>query len=310
MKKTLIFLYLCLAAAAGAALVSNWKGPYLGERTLWHLSRQYDAVVRNTTGTPTQTYEELLTDLGKFIKRFAPQKVTSVGYILRARLMTIQGKHAEAEREIGAALNAFAADEAIVIQLLLEQAQMYAIAGNTQGVFDTYQRIIKEHTLTRYGLQGPLILAKYFVNKRDAVRAKQAYIAAIAHYRELMKQYPDSQVEFQCRLLLAESYKFLQDWNKVLQIHKETLLKYANPDFWSRESLLYVVQSINSVTILRNKDFAAPVAIYSEFIQKYPGHPFNADLAEFIRRIRYMESQSPSAEKPLDAAAVDAVTAP
>ncbi|MCA9403813.1 MAG: hypothetical protein KC897_08525 [Candidatus Omnitrophica bacterium] len=310
MKKTLILLYTCLVLAAAAGLWFNRGGTYLAERSLWKLSREYDAIVNNTTGTPTQNYVLLLEKLDKFIRRYSPNRVVSVGYILRGRLLTVQGKYALAKQEFDEALDMFAGQEALVVQLLLEEAQMYALAGDHQGVADTYGRIIKEHALTPHGMQGPLILAKYFVQKREAARAKEAYIAAIDHYRGLITKYPESQVEFQSRLLLAESFKFLEDWDKVLELHKETLLRFAAPEFWNRQSLLYVIQSINSATILRNKDFTTPVTIYSEFIQKYPGHPFNDDLAEYIRRIQYMEARTRETGAPVDASALDNTPVP
>ncbi len=289
MKKSLIFLYGLLVLLFIGASLYGMNSEYAGEKRLWHLTRQYGTIVKNHKGTPKASYDALLARFENFIRRHPDLKATSVAYIMRARLFTIQEEHIAAVNEINRGYARFKDNEPIAIQFLLELAQMYAIQENSQGVNSTYEKIITDYPLTKYGIQGPLILAKYFVQKRDAAKAKSAYLKAIDHYKNLIKTHPDSGVEFQARVLLGESYNSLEDWEKALKIYSETLLKFANLEFWNRSSFLHITQSINTFAILRMGQFDRAIEIYQSFLDKYPEHPFTADLTRMIGKIQQMK---------------------
>lgn len=298
MKKTLLLLYGFLIVLFVGMHVLNHKNTYSAERRIWKLTRQYSAIVKNYEGTPVSKYEDLQKRFSRFIATYSPHRITAAAHVMRARLFGIQEKHAEAQQELNSALGTFKDNEAVAIQLSLERAQMYANQQDTQGVYDTYKQIIDNYPLSKYGLQGPLILAKYFVEQRDAVKAKQAYQEGIEHYKQLIEKHPETQVEFQSRILLAESYSSLEDWDKTLQMLEETLLKFANPKFWNRNSFLHVTQSINSLTILREQDYETPARIYTTFIEQHPDHPFNRDLGLIVKMIGDMQNaQKAKAEK-------------
>ena len=151
MRKTLIIL---LSILVGIYVVLSFldRGGYYGaERKIYKINRMYSAFAKDPKAVPDVQVQRILNEYQDFIDEYPDLKLASLAYVLRARVMTIQKDFDGAKNEITAMIEKFSDHPRFQVQGLIELAQINAIAGNKQGIVDSYARLIKEFPLTPEG---------------------------------------------------------------------------------------------------------------------------------------------------------------
>lgn len=68
-------------------------------------------------------------------------------------------------------------------------------------------------------------------------------------------------------------------------------MKFPDPQILTPQVMENIVKSINAISMTSLKDFDRPIKIYSDFIEKYPNHPYTPTLKIIIEKFKILKAQ-------------------
>lgn len=298
MKKTILSLIASLIIVFLALSILGSKSDYIAERSLWKINKEFTKVTKDPKTTPKLKFEEILTKYEKFIKKYPNSKLTPMAHIYIGRTYVFMKEYDKARDKFENTLKAYQDKSNFGVQILAEIGRTYSIENDLDNVIKNYDRILELYPLTELGLKTPLLIANYYAQNEKPLEAVKAFKDAIIYYKKLISENPNTIVEYKTLSFIAASYMAQKKWDEAINIYAEILMKFPNPQILAPKNLMYLTQSINTISVVQLKDFDKPIKIYEEFITKYEGHPANEPLKKIIKNLKELKEKPVNANNP------------
>jgi len=271
--------------------VLGTKGDYAAEKAIHMVNRKYAKIQQDTLATPEAEFMAVIEGYKSFLKKYPDSRLVPFAHILIGRTFAYKKDFNSARDTFERISQQYAKDRPVVAaQAIIEIAAVYALEEDTVGILKSYERLQRDFSTTEQGLKAPITYARISA-KRDPLGALRYFDNAIAHYRFVMQNNPKTVIEFKALNYIASCYMTQHKYVEARDIYTELLLTYAESEYLSAPVASLYLKTINTLSIVEMGDFDKPVAIYEQFMAKYPQHPLNNLLKTMIQGINELKKR-------------------
>ncbi|MDE2222723.1 MAG: tetratricopeptide repeat protein [Candidatus Omnitrophica bacterium] len=286
MKKVITRSVLILVVVYVVLSALSWKGEYDAERSLWNINKQMDLVSREPESTPDAAFSQLIERYRSFIKAYPHSPLAPEAYMFIAKVDLIKKNYDAARKDLAQIPVDFPNDKENIVRALAAIGETYEWQGNWNKARSQYESIIRQYPTTTVGLKLPLYIASQEA-KNEPSDVPALYTEVIRQYKNLEERYPQKEIKVEALKMLCTASLMRQDWRNSIQYAKQMM--FMN---YTDKSIGEAMLIINRVSILRMKDYDTPIAIYKEFIKKYPDHPMYAVIKRMVASIEMLKKKN------------------
>lgn len=291
MKKLLFNLFLILLIVFIVFTALDYKGTYSAERDLWKINDKFSQAAIDPKSIPDSTFESLASRYQAFIKKYPDSALVPPVQILIGRVYLTKGDYARAREQFEKIIKIYKDKPNVGVEAAADIGRTYALENNSEMVLKNYERVKNEFPLTPIGMQAPLILAKYHSERGDVEKTQAAFDAAITHFKKIIKDNPDSTIEFNALRSLGATYLASKKFDEAVNTFGTILLKFPQRKYLNSARINTLVKTINTVSVVELQDYERPIKIYSTFIKKHPEHPFNNSFKEMMKSLQLLREK-------------------
>ena len=165
MKKTLLILTVILGCVFILFSVLGRKGEYLAEKKFWKINKKFVEISRDPKAVPEASFEAILRDYEKFIKKFPHSKLVPLAYIYEGQVYLIKKDYDKSRIKFEEITKKYADKPGICVRAVSEISRTYALEEDWDNLLSTYQRIVRDYPLTGLGFQTPITIAQFYISR-------------------------------------------------------------------------------------------------------------------------------------------------
>ncbi|MBU1997232.1 MAG: hypothetical protein KKF78_08765, partial [Candidatus Omnitrophica bacterium] len=154
------------------------------------------------------------------------------------------------------------------------------------------EQIKNNYPLTELGIRAPLDIARLYAVRKEELRKIAAVKAALSYYNDLLKRDMHPLAKMMIMRFQSECYFALGMWKEGVDTLKDMLIGFPETEYLSVARARWIISTINAMSAGRLKNYDRPVEIYSEFIQKYPEHPYRQVFEQVIVKMKEAKAQN------------------
>jgi TolA-binding protein len=273
-----------IAAIASIVLVIQLAGctndQYAIEQQYWKLQKRAKAILINPDATPPQALEKIIVSLNNFIRKYRENPLAIEARFNIARLYNAKKEFDKARGQLKGVISEFAQSAAICSEATFLIGYSYQLQERWDSALAQYKKIMKDYPTTLKGLDVPIYIAQYYRVKVQPDKMISAYKDAIAHYRGLAAQYPNSAMAFITDKLAAQCQVMLKDWQQAAGSYEKIISEYKGKvdisDILLESALIYYRE-------LKNK--ARAQEILKGLLKDYPKSRFAKVAATLLKEM-------------------------
>ena len=295
MKKALLIFLVILLLPVLVIGVINRNDDYSAERSLWKLNKQYHEIAKDPKAAPPASFDGLIAKYGKFVKRYNASKVVPIARIYIGRVYAVRGDY-KAARKVFEEVIGENANNMIMISMAYKHIiQTFAAEEDFVNVVKIYEEIKKNYPLTEIGIRAPLDIARMYAVRKEELRKTAAINSALTYYKELLKKDMEPIAKMMIMRFESECYFALGMWKEGVDTLRDILIGFPETEYLTVARARWLISTINAMSAGRLKNYDRPVEIYSEFVQKYPEHPYRQAFEQVIAKIKEAKVKSSEA---------------
>lgn len=292
MKKTLVILLVILLAPVLIFGIIDRNDDYSAEKSLWKLNKDYQEVAKDPKAAPPASFDQLANKYEKLMKRYSTSKIIPIAKVYYGRVYAVRGDYGKA-RQVFEEIIRENSDNMIMITMAFRHIiQTYAAEEDFKNVVNTYERIKKEYPISEIGIRAPLDIARMYAVRKEEIKKNAAISAALDYYKGLLAQEMHPTAKMMVMRFQSECYFSLGDWDSGIDTLRDLLIDFPEVEYLSVERARWIISTINAMSAGRLKDYDRPVAIYTEFVEKYPEHPYRKVFEQVIIKIKEAKAAS------------------
>ena len=291
MKKALISFVAILVSVFVLLSVLGAKDQYAAERALWKINQRFSKVSEDPKIFPNSVFDELAKDYRKFTLQFSQPALVAVAHIFEGRVALLKEDYTGARNKFNEVIKLYASMPNVAAEASAEIAHTYALEDNYDKALETYRTILKDYPLTPIGLKIPILIVRFHQGRREVSLAQRAFKDAVIHYKVLIQENPDSGIELDALRLLAACYASHEQWDNAIDVFRGILLKFGGSSMLNPRIAKEIVTSINTIAVVKLKNYDMPAIIYDDFVAKYPQHPFNRVFQRIIASFKSLSEK-------------------
>ncbi|MBF0522887.1 MAG: tetratricopeptide repeat protein [Candidatus Omnitrophica bacterium] len=296
MKKTIIIFIVILAGLFIYLSYVDSKGEYAAEEALWKINKQAMEISKDPDSVPSATYERIEKKYYEFINKFPKSKLTPMAHILIGRLYAVQKNYSKALEKFKFVVKEYSQDPSVAITATIELGKIYEETKDYDDLIGTHKQILRNYPLTAIGLKVPVIIAKIYSNRGDQVSADKAYKDAIAHYKDVIGQKPDTFAAYESMRYAAVCYLDLGKQPEALTLLGGVLIKSANTGYLNRRTATVLLETIDSIAGVNMENRNLAIKIYKDFISAHPKHTLSAVMQTIIIKLGEIKAEPQNLE--------------
>jgi len=173
--------------------------------------------------------------------------------------------------------------------------QTFAAEEDFVNVVKIYEEIKKNYPLTEIGIRAPLDIARMYAVRKEELRKTAAINSALTYYKELLKKDMEPIAKMMIMRFESECYFALGMWKEGVDTLRDILIGFPETEYLTVARARWLISTINAMSAGRLKNYDRPVEIYSEFVQKYPEHPYRQVFEQVIAKIKEAKAKSSEA---------------
>ncbi|MCA9407855.1 MAG: tetratricopeptide repeat protein [Candidatus Omnitrophica bacterium] len=296
MKKSIILSLIILLFTFVVLSFLSRNGEYAAQRDLWGINLKLKQASKDPNNMPKNVFKEIMDDYDQFMIKHPNSRMRPYAHLISGRVYMLQRKFEQARQEFETILEEYPKETAANIQALAEIGRTYLKEDNGPAIVNTYERILAKYPLTELGLKVPLLRAEFYQRQNDETKTQQSYQNAADHYEEIIKQNPDSLIEYQALKYLGQSSLVLENWEKVVDSYGELLIKYPYPKYLTVYESDKIIKMITTISITKLKKYDPAKMIFLRFIERHPKHPFNETFFEMMKSFEFLKEETKDIE--------------
>ena len=274
MKKIIIGFLVILVGIFVALTFVGKKGGHDAEKVLWDLNQEFNKFAADPKASPENAYVSLGEKYVEFLEKYPDAEVTPGAHIVYARLMVLKEDFEKAIDIYNDIISKYPENKSVNLEALLELARVQIVMKNDLGVLDTYQRVIASHPTSEVGLKTPLLVAQFYLDRKQDNLMNKAFDEAVVHYKKLVDEEKGSVAGFYALQYLSVCYIAQKNWEGALETYEQSLVEYSDLNVWTPDSLLKLLRAFNTISATQRKSLDYPIGVYQKFIEEKPEHPF------------------------------------
>ncbi len=268
------------------------NGEYNAEQLIWKANQKFYELSKDPNSVPDKTFIQLDKRYQVMVDRFPNSPLAKKAQISIGRMYLVKKDYQTARDKVQRIFKKYPKDSDICAEATSIIGKSYELAGDWPNAFKVYNDIMRKYPITEIGMNVPLYIANYYRAKKSTTNAQQAYNTAIAYYKDLALNHPNSVVEFKSLRLLAHCYFFQRMWREGVTVLGNILVKYPTGEFLSLHQIDLLLRAINAISITQIKDYDLPIQIYQNFITEHPKHSLNKLLKEMIAALTTLKRKN------------------
>ena len=292
MKKMLIILLVILLAPVLVVGILDRNDDYSAERALWKLNKDYHAVAKDPKAAPQASFDGLAAKYDKLVKKYNTSKIIPIAKIYYGRVYAISGDYKKARQVFEKVINDNSNNMMMVTMAYKHIIQTYAAEQDFENIVKIYEQIKKKYPLSEIGVRAPLDIARMYAVRKEEVKKVAAINAALYYYNGLLKKDMHPVAKMMIMRFQSECYFSLGKWESGINTLKDLLIKFPETKYLSVKRARWIISTINAMSAGRLKNYDKPVEIYSEFIEKYPEHPYRVVFEKVITKMKEAKAKS------------------
>lgn len=277
--RKVIFLIIAILAAVFVVLsILNIGSEYTAERLLYKTMSTYDTLplLPHESYFGKQTFVE--DNLRSIITKFPKGNSAKAAYLNLATLYMETKKYDEAISVTDEIMKKYGMDSFISSRAQFIKAVSYEKKGKWKKALEELTTLQHKYPETRFGLQVPFYVVRYYVENKKTAEANKSGEEAIAYYNEVKKEYKGKGFGYLASDLLMQTYITLKRYEEAGRALQNTFANYPV----APQQLPYV--ELIFVDTLERPETA--VTIYKFLLTKTK----DAKLKNFLReRIKELE---------------------
>lgn len=242
---------------------------YAIEKKYYYALKKANAIFKNPHSTPPNELQQAVERLLAFQKKYPNTKLALDAEFNVARLYMAKEEWLNARKQLNAMLQSYHKNDAICAQVYFFIGKTYEIEKKWETALSHYRKIMEKFPATPRGMEVPLYLIQYYKSKFEPDKMMDAARAAVVHYKDLGKKYPNSYLEYSCRSLVVNCYAVLKDWNNVAA-SIETIIE-AYKEKAPMDAALFQLAFIYAKEL---KDTAKAKSVLERLVREYPKSKF------------------------------------
>ena len=292
MRRTITIFAGILVGLFLAFELLDQKSDFVAEKIMWKINKRFREVTKDTKIVPDAMFDRLYDEYSNFIERFEGSRYVPAAFMFQGQTLIHKKDYDKARNVFEGVISKYSDRPQIAVRAASEIARTYSLQKDDVNILATYQRILDRYPSTVLGLKVPLLIANYYADRNDLGATQKAFEDAAHHYKNLMDQYPNSQVEFNTMSSLAQCYLAQKKWKEAVDVYVVLLLKFSEPPYLDVSQAKQITKSINTISITQMKDYDLPVEIYQNFIDAHPHHPLNETLKEMMKSFKELKKKN------------------
>jgi tetratricopeptide (TPR) repeat protein len=295
MKKTIILLIILIIGVYVALSFLAKGDDYAVERILWRLNNEIIELAKDPKAVPPEQFDSVIERCRKVIEKYPDSKIILKPYLDIARLYTLKKDYATARVEYAKAIEKYEHNAEVVAGIMSAIGKTYETEEQWESANDVYQKIIKDYSSTRVGLNMPLYIAYHYRNLNDYTNTIESFQAALNHYRLLIEKHPDTLLAFKAYNSLARTYLDQRRWEDGLKIYGEILNVYAVPKKIPAQRAQNIIKTMNTISAIKLKNFNVVTEIYKQIMTENPEHEMTKYLEILVQSLGEIEKKAAEA---------------
>lgn len=215
--------------------------------------------------------EQAITDYEQFMNKYPKQTFAGRTAIRLGILLESQKQYARSREWFERARNEyFKNNPAAIADSKLLIGNSYRVEGQWEKAEEIYKELESQDQMTVAALQVPLMRFLHFKDSGEIEKANKILDDAIAKYKKLVEEHPNSKIATYARQFMLSAYTQKKDWNQLMVRVDQELQNETAPERKGRWLFLKALIAEN-----RMKDKERAASIYQDFLTQYPGHPLS-----------------------------------
>jgi TolA-binding protein len=255
----------------------SYDPSYEAEKAYWE-ARKIDRELHqdNPDGLEEEDYDQIIAALEK-AANLAPMDVLAAQAQFQiAQIYLGLEKREQARETLESVFSKFSESENkneqsskdIAAQALFWIGRIHEGSGEMEQAEETYAMLMDRYPLTKRGLDAPIHMIRYYKNRGNISKTKEASAKARSHYQALIDKYAGTSIEQTVRRYSLQVYALEEAWQDVL-------------NFWETEIDTKLERSetirakIAKADLLASRMENIPEAekIYKDLLDQYPVEP-------------------------------------
>ncbi|MBF0478084.1 MAG: tetratricopeptide repeat protein [Candidatus Omnitrophica bacterium] len=294
MKNTIKIYVGILVVIFVVLAILGYRGNYSLERKIWGLQKQYAQIVKDPQGVPDNAIKRVIENHKKIIAKYPGNNpiITQV-YFALGNLYMLRKDYAQAREEFTIILDVYKNNAEADSEALFAIGRCYELSGKWDQALGFYQRVNNEYPLTKAGMVAIGYIGGYYKKINDFQKAVDAFDRAIEFYKKIAKNYSDKMAGLAALNLLSDCYLAQDRWTEALDNYQRILLDYGSKGALLPVQMQILVQKINSIAVKELKDYGAAIAVYQQFLDKYPDNPFSPGFKKLVQQLKSVKKTEP-----------------
>ena len=295
MKKTILLLIILIIGVYVSLRFLAKNDDYAIEKILWGLNNEIIDLAKDPKAVPPDQFDSVIERCRKVIAEYPDSKIILKPYLDVARLYTLKEDYATSRIEYARAIDNFEENHEVVAGIMSSIGRTYEMEENWKSANEVYQRIIKDYSGTRVGLNMPLYIAYHYRQLNDYTHTVESFQAAINHYRSLINKHPDTLLAFRSYNNLARTYLDQMRWEDGLKVYGEILTVYAVPKKIPAQRAQNIIKTMNTISAAKLKNFNIVTEIFNQIMIENPDHEMTKYLNILVQSLGELEKKAAEA---------------
>ena len=215
--------------------------------------------------------EQAFSDYGKFFELFSRHPLASKTVVHVGLLHSFRKEFPEARQWFERALHEYFKDSPTEIaDLKLLIGKTYQDEGKWEDAERSYRDLETNYPMTSAALQVPFTRFLHYKEVGDVEHANQTLDQAIARYKKLVGEDPNSKLARYAKRFMFQAYTQKKDWDQLMLSADQELQGEISEEKKGRWLFLKAL-----ITENRLQDRERALALYQDFLAQYPGHPLS-----------------------------------
>lgn len=282
MKKLLLTYCAILIGVYVLFTLLDLKGDYRIEQQLWSVNQKYVELAKDPDVAPENSFDNLISKYQAVIDQNPDSDLIKGVYMLMGRTYIFK-KDYEKAREVFAQIPInFPGNDELAAEAGATLAKTYEFENNWEKAEKAYSQVTDRYPLTSVGMSLPIYVANHYQTNNDYKGTLKSYNDAIAFYKRIVAEHPDSNAEFDGLRYLSNCYLAQNRWLEAVNTLSDVLIKYPTSEKLTVQRADLIIKTINTVVATQIGDYDVAINIYKGFIDKYPEHPLAPVLQKMI----------------------------
>lgn len=204
---------------------------YDAEKMYWHINKKYSNIMVNLSKVSEKEFNKMITDYKKVIESFPSWEQSSYIQFTIGQMYVARNDFKNAKEELAKVYINYPDEKEIGAKAMFYIGLLYEREENFKDAVKQIKQTIEKYKKTSTGLQIPVYLIKYYVDKNMKEESEKAYEDAIHNYMNLIEENPNDKVVPILQDMIINASSQMLKWDNAVNLLTIIYEKYPKSEF-------------------------------------------------------------------------------